>query len=59
MTRQGLRDALDARVAETERERRLAQYISYRARYLPRQIEQTRTKLVHLEREAARLGVAL
>ena len=31
----------------------------YRKKYLPRAIERTRLKLVHLEREAARLGVAL
>ena len=32
---------------------------SYRRKYLPRQVAQTRLKLAHLELEAHRLGVAL
>ncbi len=31
----------------------------YRVNYLPKQIEATRIKLIHLEREAERLGVSV
>ena len=54
-----LRAECDARDAQRERDRRLAQYVDHRRRYLPRQIEAMRLKLTHLEREAARLGVVL
>ncbi|GEM_PF-3415059 len=33
------------------------QYQAHRVRYLPAQIEATRRKLLHLEREARRLGL--
>ena len=32
-------------------------YNDYRARYLPGQLERARTRVVHLEREAVRLGL--
>ena len=54
-----LRQQLDAQTAERERVARMEQYLVYRVRYLPKQITAARTKLVHLEREAARLGIAV
>ena len=54
-----LRRQLDAQSAKRERVARMAQYEDHRVRYLPKQIAATRQKLVHLEREAARLGVAV
>ena len=54
-----LRAELDRREAAQIRSEREMRYTLHRRAYLPRQIEATRAKLVHLEREAARLGVAV
>lgn len=54
-----LRERIDARQAEAARVVRFARYQHHRVKYLPKQIAAVRLKLVHLEREAERLGVEL
>ncbi len=54
-----LRANIDAQQAARDRSDRLVRYQAHRASYLPKQIEATRLKLQHLEREAERLGVSV
>jgi hypothetical protein len=62
MQRSEVRSRLDLIEADLAREQQKADrqisHINYRLRMLPKQLDSARRRVVHLEREAARLGLS-
>lgn len=45
------------RIEDMSREEKAARYMAYRIKMLPEQLERARLRVLHLEREAERLGL--